>query len=87
MLRIFVICCVVAMVLFSFLLSGCHGSPNEEEMKALEEQNAAAGAAEKALADCESEKADLESQLAEKNQKLDDLKKEKEVVANRLESM
>ena len=77
----------IAVLLVMFALTGCSNTPNEEELKALEEAKAAALAAEDAQAKCESEKSDLESTLADKKQTLNEMQEEKEVVTERLEEM
>ncbi len=74
----------VCLLLVAFLIVGCSRHPNEQELKALEEQKKAAEAAEAKATDCGNEKAALEKQLAERTKKIDELKQEKEVVQKRL---
>lgn len=81
-----VIISVVSLVL-SLSLGGCTKHPNEKQLQALEEQRKATLAAEEQLAKCQQGKADVQRELAEKKQKLEDAKSEKEVVANRLSGM
>jgi len=77
----------VAGLVLSLSLAGCTKHPNEKQLQALEEQRKAALAAEEQLAKCQQGKADLQRELAEKKQKLEDAKSEKEVVTNRLSGM
>jgi len=83
---IFVIVSVVCLILL-ISMGGCTKHPNEEQLQALEEQRKAAIAAEELLAKKQQEKADLERELAEKKQKLEDAKSEKQAVQNRLGEM
>jgi hypothetical protein len=83
---IIVIVSVVGLIL-SLSLGGCTKHPNEKQLQALEEQRKAALAGEEQLAKCQQQKADLERELAEKKQKLEDAKSEKQVVTNRLSDM
>lgn len=76
-----------AVGLFVFILAGCHGGPNEDQLKMLEETKSAALSAESSQSDCQSEKASLESQVAKAKQKVADLKQEKADVSNRLSAM
>ncbi len=86
-LRLLVVFSTIFMLSFSFLLTGCHNSPNAEELQALEESKAAALAAEEKQSACESEKAELEKQLAAKKQELQEMKQEQEAVSKRLAAM
>ncbi len=83
---ILVIVSVIGLIL-SLSLGGCTKHPNEKQLQALEEQRKAALGAEEQLAKCQQQKADLGRELAEKKQKLEDAKSEKEVVTNRLSDM
>ena len=78
---------LAAVVLYVFVMAGCGGGPNENQLKMLEETKAAALAAESAQADCESNKAKLESELAAAKDKLEKMKQEKVDVENRLSAM
>lgn len=77
----------VACLVLSLSIGGCTKHPNEQQLQALEEQRKAAIAAEDELAKCQQEKADLDRELAEKKQKLEDAKSEKNLVTNRLSEM
>ena len=77
----------VACLVLSLSIGGCTKHPNEQQLQALEEQSKAAIAAEDELAKCQQEKADLDRELAEKKQKLEDAKSEKNLVTNRLSEM
>lgn len=76
-----------AMLLVLMAFTGCTKYANEQQLQALEETQAAAQAADEALADCKGETASLEGQLAEKKQALEDMKKEQESVSQRLAAM
>jgi chromosome segregation ATPase len=77
----------VACLVLSLSIGGCTKHPNEDQLQALEEQRKAAIAAEEELAKCQQEKADLDRELAEKKQKLEDAKSEKDLVTKRLGEM
>jgi chromosome segregation ATPase len=77
----------VACLVLSHSIGGCTKHPNEDQLQALEEQRKAAIAAEEELAKCQQEKADLDRELAEKKQKLEDAKSEKDLVTKRLGEM
>jgi len=83
---ILVIISVVGLIL-SLSLGGCTKHPNEKQLQALEEQKKAALAGEEQLTKCQQQKADIDRELAEKKQKLEDVKSEKEAVTNRLSDM
>lgn len=87
LLRMIIVFFSVACLILSLLLSGCTKHPNEKQLQALEEQRKAALAAEEQFAKCQQQKADFERELAEKKQKLEDAKSEKETVTNRLSGM
>jgi septal ring factor EnvC (AmiA/AmiB activator) len=76
-----------AMLLVLMAFTGCTKYANEQQLQALEETQAAAQAAEKALADCKSETASIEGQLAKQKQALEDMKKEQQAVSQRLAAM
>jgi len=86
-LRACILLSAIAMLTLSFLLVGCAGGPNENQLQVLEETKAAALAAEEKLADCQSEKRELESQLADAKQKVERMNQEKADVLKRLEAM
>jgi uncharacterized lipoprotein NlpE involved in copper resistance len=66
-------------------LAGCTSHPDEEQIKALEEAKAAALSAEQTLASKKTEASTLESQCEAKKAELEKVKKEKELVLQRLE--
>jgi cytochrome c biogenesis protein ResB len=72
------------LLLLAFTIVGCSRHPNENELKALEEQKQAAAAAEAKSVDCDQEKAAMEKQLAASKQKVEEMKKEKVAVEKRL---
>ncbi|MBN2357583.1 hypothetical protein JXO59_15825 [candidate division KSB1 bacterium] len=74
----------VCLLLLAFMIVGCSRHPNEQELKALEEQKQAAVAAETKATDCGNEKAALENQLAETTRKAEEMKQEKVAVEKRL---
>jgi starvation-inducible outer membrane lipoprotein len=78
---------IAAVALYVFVIAGCSSGPNESQLKLLEETKAAALAAEKAQADCESNKAKLEGDLASAKDKLEKMKQEKADVSARLSAM
>ena len=78
---------LAAVALYVFATAGCSKGPNENQLKMLEETKAAALAAEKAQADCESNKARLQSDLAAAKDKLEKMKQEKVDVSARLSAM
>ena len=59
--------------------------PDEDQIKALEETKAAALSAEQALVQKKQESSDLEAKLEAKKAELEKVKKEKELVLQRLE--
>jgi hypothetical protein len=83
---IIVIVSVASLILLLFI-GGCTKHPNEKQLAALEEQRKAALASEEQLAKCQQQNADLNRELAEKKQKLEDAKSEKETVTKRLGEM
>jgi len=74
----------VCLLLVAFIIVGCARHPNENELKALEEQKQAVAAAETKASDCTAEKAAMEKQLTEAKQKADGMKQEKVAVEKRL---
>lgn len=85
MRTVFVFAAVLLVATFFF--GGCTKYAKQEQLKALEEAKSAALAAEKSLADCKNQTAALEGQLAQKQQKLQEMKAEKQTVDNRLAAM
>ncbi len=77
---------IVSVVLFILSLAfvGCTRHPNDKQITAYNEQVKATNAAEDLLQEKKQEKADLEKQLAEKQQKLDNVKSEKEMIKQKL---
>lgn len=74
----------LAAVIFSFLFAGCTRYANEEELKTLEDQQAAVKKAETKLADLKKERRTLETRLAEKQKELKMAEEEKSAVESRL---
>ncbi|GAB4368542.1 MAG: hypothetical protein Kow0042_09750 [Calditrichia bacterium] len=70
--------------LFFFIAAGCARHPNPEQIQKMEEARSACLAAEQKLQEKQSENQKLEQQLAEKKAQLEDLKKEKELIQQRL---
>ncbi len=79
-LRIF-----LSVLLFAGFLASCASHPDEDQIKALEETKAAALSAEQSLAQKKQESSDLSAQLEAKKAELEKVKKEKELVLQRLE--
>jgi septal ring factor EnvC (AmiA/AmiB activator) len=75
---------MVAIALFAGFLASCASHPDEDQIKALEETKAAALSAEQSLAQKKQERSDLEAKLAAKKSELEKVKKEKELVLQRL---
>jgi outer membrane murein-binding lipoprotein Lpp len=75
---------VLAMFLSAFLFTGCTRYANEEELKMLNDQNAAVKKAETRLADVKKERRSLEAKLAEKQNELKAAEEEKAAVESRL---
>jgi hypothetical protein len=71
--------------LLAGLLVSCASHPDEDQIKALEETKAAALSAEQALVQKNQENSDLEAKLEAKKVELENVKKEKELVLQRLE--
>ncbi len=78
---------LLAFMLGSLTLSGCTKYANEDELRKLDEKQAAALAAEKKVQELEAEKADLERELQAKKAELDKTNKEKAVVQERLSEL
>lgn len=74
----------LAAIIFSFLFSGCTRYANEEELKTLEDQQAAVKSAETKLADLKKERRSLETTLAEKQKEVKMAEEEKSAVESRL---
>ena len=75
----------LAIGLLAGLLASCASHPDEDQIKALEETKAAALSAEQAVAQKKQESSDLEAKLEAKKAELEKVKKEKELVLQRLE--
>jgi len=85
--RVIILLIVLSCLILSLALSGCTKRPNEKQLQVLEEQRKAALAAEDQLAKCNQQKADVGRELAEKQQKLEKAKSEKEMIENKLGGM
>jgi len=83
-LKLWVALSTLVVLIFAFLMTGCSRHPNEQQLQQLEETKQAALAVEESQTACATEKAEVEKQLAESKQKLENMKKEKEDVGNRL---
>ena len=68
------------------LLASCSSSPDEEQIKMLEETKSAALAAEQTLANKKQEASDLEAKCEAKKAELEKVMKEKELVLQKLEA-
>jgi len=86
-IRVIAVLSAVVMLMVAFVITGCSRHPNEEQLRQLEETKQAALAGEESQAACANEKAELEKQLAGSEQKLENMKQEKESVSNRLSAM
>ncbi len=78
---------LLAFMLGSLTLTGCTKYANDDQLKLLNDTEAAALAAEKKIGELESEKADLERELQAKKAELDKANKEKETVKDRLSKL
>ncbi len=76
---------VTGIFFMGLYMTGCTKHPNQEQLAKLEEQKKAALAAEEQLGKLQREKADLENQLSKKKMALEEAKKEKALVQQRLE--
>jgi septal ring factor EnvC (AmiA/AmiB activator) len=76
----------VAAIMVVGLLAACSSSPDEEQIKMLEETKSAALAAEQTLADKKQEASDLEAKCQAKKQELEKVQKEKTMVMQKLEA-
>jgi Na+-translocating ferredoxin:NAD+ oxidoreductase RnfG subunit len=85
--RAIILLIVVACLALSLALSGCTKHANEKQLQALDEQQKAALAAEDQLTKCNQQKADVDRELAEKKQKLESAKSEKEMIEKKLSGM
>lgn len=74
----------VATVVLSFLFVGCTRYANEDELKMLDDQNAAVKKADSRLADVKKERRNLETKLADKQKELKIAQEEKAAVESRL---
>ena len=75
---------MLSIALFAGFLASCASHPDEDQIKALEETKAAALSAEQTLAQKKQESSDLEAKLAAKKEELEKVKREKELVLQRL---
>jgi outer membrane PBP1 activator LpoA protein len=75
----------LAIGLLAGLFASCASHPDEDQIKALEETKAATLSAEQALAQKKQDSSDLEAKLEAKKAELEKVKKEKELVLQRLE--
>lgn len=75
---------VAALLAGSLVLAGCSSSPDEEEMKRLNDLKAETAQLEKDVAAKEQQKAALDQQLAEKNAKLKKCADDQQIVKQRL---
>ncbi len=66
--------------------TGCSRHPNEEQIRVLEEARAAALSAEEQLAQKQQECNDLQQKVASKEQQLAKLKKERDMVKEKLQN-
>jgi Tfp pilus assembly protein PilN len=82
--RSFVLLLTVCLFAVGVMMTGCSSTPNEKQMKALEESNAAATAANDKVAQLEKENADLKAKLAEKQAELKKTQDEKAKVLSRV---
>jgi Na+-translocating ferredoxin:NAD+ oxidoreductase RnfG subunit len=85
--RTIILLVAIACLALSLALSGCTKHPNEKQLQALEEQRKAALAAEDQLTKCNQQKADVHREVAEKKQKLESAKSEKEMIEKKLSGM
>ena len=77
---------ILAGIMIVGLLASCSSSPDEEQIKMLEETKSAALAAEQTLANKKQEASDLEAKCEAKKAELAKVKKEKELVLQKLEA-
>jgi len=77
---------ILAGIMIVGLLASCSSSPDEEQIKMLEETKSAALAAEQTLANKKQEASDLEAKCTAKKAELEKVKKEKELVLQKLEA-
>ena len=78
---------VVGMLAGSILLTGCTSRASEEEMKALSDAKAEVASLNKEVSQKERDKAALDREVAEKDGKLQQCAKDKEVVKTRLQNL
>ncbi len=77
---------LLALFMVAGLMTACSSSPDEEQIKMLEETKTAALAAEQTLADKKQEASDLEAKCQAKKQELEKVKTEKAMVLQKLEA-
>ena len=75
----------LSIALFAGILASRASHPDEDQIKALEETKSAALSAEQTLAQKRQERSDLEAKLEAKKSELEKVKKERELVLQRLE--
>jgi outer membrane murein-binding lipoprotein Lpp len=74
----------VTAIVMSFLFAGCTRYANEQELKALDDQQAAVKKAESKLANLKTDRRNLETKLADKQKELKAAEEEKSAVESRL---
>lgn len=77
---------IIAGAMIVGLLASCSSHPDEEQVKMLEETKSAALSAEQTLANKKQEASDLEAKCEAKKAELEKVKKEKELVLQKLEA-
>ncbi len=77
---------IVGMLISSFSLTGCTSRASEEEMKQLNDLKAEVVSLNKEIGQKERDKAALEREVAEKDAKLQQCAKDKELVQTRLQN-
>jgi len=75
---------VLSMIVLSFLFAGCTRYANEEELKTLEDKQAAVKKAESKLSEIKKERRTLETKLADAQTELKKAEEEKSAVESRL---
>ncbi len=75
---------VLSMIVLSFLFAGCTRYANEEELKTLEDKQAAVKKAESKLSEIKKERRSLETKLADAQTELKKAEEEKSAVESRL---
>jgi len=75
---------VLSIIVLSFLFAGCTRYANEEELKTLEDKQAAVKKAESKLSEIKKERRTLETKLADAQTELKKAEEEKSAVESRL---